>query len=284
MPDREWLYPNLRENGYTYSVLENLHYIPHVHGGLECVYVLDGELCATIDEKNYTLKKGDVCLIFPQVRHSYRTPKHSNSFCFALLHDTMPDDLRSLFVDGYALPNPIYRAGSYSPLIPEMIDHMLMPEERKANRLVHTGRLLMLLGLLFDTRSPISAQKLAMSKEAEMLEYLHENFHDPITLTQAAEHLGLSQFQLSRICNHQIGMGFNAYLKSLRVTAAMRRLAFTNKGMQEIALGCGFESVRTFNRAFSEETGISPSEYRRAHQQCTALNLDVNPAPAKKSE
>lgn len=154
MPDKEWLYPNLRENGYTYSVLENLHYIPHVHGGLECVYVLDGELCATIDEKNYTLKKGDICLIFPQVRHSYRTPKHSNIFCFALLHDTMPDDLRSLFVDGYALPNPIYRAGSYSPLIPEMIDHMLMPEERKANRLVHTGRLLMLLGLLFDTRSP----------------------------------------------------------------------------------------------------------------------------------
>ena len=191
MPDKEWLYPNLRENGYTYSVLENLHYIPHVHGGLECVYVLDGELCATIDEKNYTLKKGDICLIFPQVRHSYRTPKHSNSFCFALLHDTMPDDLRSLFVDGYALPNPIYRAGSYSPLIPEMIDHMLMPEERKANRLVHTGRLLMLLGLLFDTRSPISAQKLAMSKEAEVLEYLHENFHDPITLTQAAEHLGV---------------------------------------------------------------------------------------------
>ena len=57
MPDKEWLYPNLHENGYTYSVLENLHYIPHVHGGLECVYVLDGELCATIDEKNYTLKK-----------------------------------------------------------------------------------------------------------------------------------------------------------------------------------------------------------------------------------
>ena len=108
MPDKEWLYPNLHENGYTYSALENLHYIPHVHGGLECVYVLDGELCATIDEKNYTLKKGDICLIFPQVRHSYRTPNHSNIFCFALLHDTMPDDLRSLFVDGYALPNPIY--------------------------------------------------------------------------------------------------------------------------------------------------------------------------------
>ena len=89
MPDKEWLYPNLHENGYTYSALENLHYIPHVHGGLECVYVLDGELCATIDEKNYTLKKGDICLIFPQVRHSYRTPNHSNIFCFALLHDTI---------------------------------------------------------------------------------------------------------------------------------------------------------------------------------------------------
>lgn len=127
MPDKEWLYPSLRQNGYTYSVLENLHYVPHVHDGIECVYVLSGELCATIDEKNYTLKKGDVCLIFPQVRHSYKTPKSSNVFGFAMYHDTMPDDLRSLFVDGYALPNPIYRAGSYSPLIPEIIDHMLMP-------------------------------------------------------------------------------------------------------------------------------------------------------------
>ena len=58
----------------------------------------------------------------------------------------------------------------------------------------------------------------------------------------------------------------------------------SNREFDQIALDCGFESVRTFNRAFSEETGISPSEYRRAHQQCTALNLDVNPAPAKKSE
>lgn len=94
MPDKEWLYPSLRQNGYTYSVLENLHYVPHVHDGIECVYVLSGELCATIDEKNYTLKKGDICLIFPQVRHSYKTPKSSNVFGFAMYHDTMPDDLR----------------------------------------------------------------------------------------------------------------------------------------------------------------------------------------------
>ena len=284
MPDKEWLYPNLHEKGYTYSCLENLHYIPHVHGGIECVCVLDGELCATIDEKNYTMKKGDICVIFPQICHSYRTPKHSSVFCFAMLHETMSEDLRTCFVEGYALPNPIYRAGTYSPLIPEIIDHMLLPSERKANRLVHTGRLLMLLGLLFDARMPISAQKLALSKEEEVLAYLHEHFHDPITLTQVAEELGLSQFQLSRICNHQIGMGFNAYLKSLRVTAAMRRLAFTNKGMQEIALGCGFESVRTFNRAFSEEAGMSPSDYRRAHQQRTVLDLDVTPDTAKKPE
>ena len=71
------------------------------------------------------------------------------------------------------IDTPDDAAAESMPLIPEMIDHMLMPEERKANRLVHTGRLLMLLGLLFDTRAPISAQKLAMSKEAEVLEYLH---------------------------------------------------------------------------------------------------------------
>ena len=60
--------------------------------------------------------------------------------------------------------------------------------------------------------------------------YLHQNCFKPITLLTAAEALEMSQYQLSRLCNQQIGMGFNAYLKFLRVTAAKRLLVSTGLG------------------------------------------------------
>ena len=46
-------------------------------------------------------------------------------------------------------------------------------------------------------------------------------------------------------------------------------------------LSCRKNSVL---RCVERYSAAAASEYRRAHQQCTALNLDVNPAPAKKSE
>ena len=77
----------------------------------------------------------------------------------------------------------------------------------------------------------------------------------------------MSPFQLSRLCNQKIGMGFNAYLNFLRITTAKRLLLYTNQSVAQIAKDCGFETVRTFNRAFREITGgQTPSSYRSGTQ------------------
>ena len=103
--------------------------------------------------------------------------------------------------------------------------------------------------------------------------YLHDHLYKPITLLQAAEELEISQFRLSRICNQEIGIGFNAYLKSMRIAAAKRKLVFTDQSMPEIAESTGFETLRTFNRAFSEETNTTPRAYRACHKHKTSLNF-----------
>ena len=43
--------------------------------------------------------------------------------------------------------------------------------------------------------------------------------------------------------------------------------------MPEIAESTGFESLRTFNRAFSEETNTTPRAYRACHKHKTSLNF-----------
>ena len=44
---------------------------------------------------------------------------------------------------------------------------------------------------------------------------------------------------------------------------ARDQLLHTNASITDIAHASGFQTVRTFNRVFSEQTGMTPTEYRQ---------------------
>ncbi|EDY16394.1 transcriptional regulator, AraC family [Chthoniobacter flavus Ellin428] len=52
----------------------------------------------------------------------------------------------------------------------------------------------------------------------------------------------------------------------MRVEAASRKLADTDKTIAAVAVECGFYDHAHFTRSFHAVTGISPSRYRREHQ------------------
>lgn len=272
MADKELYFPNIYENGYTYGRIENLSYIPHVHMSMECVYVLRGSLQVSIDGRNYHLHEGDISIVMPYRRHSYITRQFSESLAFALLADN--ELIQNPYFSGkYGLSTPIFRSGKYSRSVNMLLNLLWDEQSRSANRMIHIGLLNAIIGYLFEANPPQPMESEELSAENEVLLYLHDHMYKPITLMQAAEELNISQFKLSRICNQEIGIGFNAYLKSMRIAAAKRRLAFTDLTIAEIAESTGFESLRTFNRAFSEETGSTPRTYRSSHKGKTTLNF-----------
>ena len=272
MADKESYYPNVYEHGYTYSRIENLSYVPHVHMGMECVCVLSGNLIIGIDGKNYHLHEGDISIVMPYRRHSYLTRQSSDVIAFSLLSDNAL--MQSPYFSGkYDLATPVFRNGRYSRSVNVLYNLLLDEKTRFSNMTTHVGLLNAIVGFLFDVNPPQPVEANQLSVENEVMLYLHNNFYKPITLMQAAEDLNISQFRLSRICNQEIGIGFNAYLKSMRVAAAKRRLAFTDLSIAEIAESTGFESLRTFNRAFSEEAGTTPRAYRAKHKDKTTLNF-----------
>lgn len=272
MAAKEVYYPNIHEHGYTYSRIENLSYVPHVHMGMECVYMLRGNLIVTIDGKNYNLREGDISVVMPYRRHSYLTRQDSEVIAFSLLPENVL--MQSPYFSGkYGLATPVLRSGKYSRSVNILFNLLLDEQTRASNVTTHMGLLNAIIGFLFDTNPPQLVEADRLSVENEVMLYLHNNLYKPITLMQAAEDLNISQFRLSRICNQEIGIGFNAYLKSMRIAAAKRRLAFTDLSIAEIAEDTGFESLRTFNRAFSEEAGSTPRAYRAKHKDKTTLNF-----------
>jgi len=52
------------------------------------------------------------------------------------------------------------------------------------------------------------------------------------------------------------------YLMTIRIEKAVESLKTTNKTIMEIALECGFQSITSFNKAFKNSVGCTPSEIR----------------------
>ena len=86
-----------------------------------------------------------------------------------------------------------------------------------------------------------------------------------------AEGLHLSRCYISHLFNRKLSLGFNDYINMLRVQDACTQLLETDKKIADISEEVGFGSIRSFNRAFKNITGLTPLEYR--------ANTKTSPTP-----
>jgi AraC-like DNA-binding protein len=88
-----------------------------------------------------------------------------------------------------------------------------------------------------------------------------------LTVASLAVKAGMPETQLRRLISDCLGYrNFPSFVNAHRIAAAKTRLADPNEArvtVSTIAYDIGFASLGPFNRAFREETGVSPSEWRR---------------------
>ena len=97
--------------------------------------------------------------------------------------------------------------------------------------------------------------------KAEM--YIKIHFRDDITVKSVADYCGLSIDHLTRVFTYEKGITPTDYIRHRRIKYAKKLLETTDLPIIEIALGCGFQSLSTFNRVFKSEYGEAPSLYRK---------------------
>lgn len=93
--------------------------------------------------------------------------------------------------------------------------------------------------------------------------YVSGNFRKKFSLEEMAHDLGVSKYVLSRVFSKTFHRNFNQYLNDARLSYACTRLVNSGDTILDICLDSGFDSQRTFNRAFKERYRITPSEYRK---------------------
>lgn len=94
------------------------------------------------------------------------------------------------------------------------------------------------------------------------LSYILGNTADPLTVTALAARAGLSERTFARRFKEETGMTPAAYVDSARVQAARVALETTSRGVEQIAIGTGFQNAERMRRAFQRHLGVSAMEYR----------------------
>lgn len=83
------------------------------------------------------------------------------------------------------------------------------------------------------------------------------------SLEQVAAHVGMEPSSFSRFFSQMCGMGFADFVRTMRISMACSRLVGGDEPVTVVARECGYANMSNFNRRFHQETGMTPSQYRR---------------------
>jgi len=97
-----------------------------------------------------------------------------------------------------------------------------------------------------------------------VLDYIEAHLEESISIQALSEIAGLSKFHFARTFKHSKDMTPHEYMVQCRVRRTQRLLTETDMPLSEIALASGFSDQSHCARRFRQQTGITPSQYRRS--------------------
>lgn len=241
---------------------------PHLHREIELVCLWDGELGVRVDTQLCELRAGDLLLIFPEQVHSFEGERDARYYRIRVSPDLFPD-LAPRFA-GKAPEQPILIGALYLSKIASLLDTIeglvRSPDAEHAySQSVCRGYLLALLSELLSMTAVRRVGKETVTIRA-IVAFCNANFAEDLSLDRLSERLGLNKFYISHLFGEAIGVPFNDFVNLLRIREACRYLRHTKLPVSDICELVGFNTPRTFNRAFLKHFGTSPREYRRSGQ------------------
>lgn len=231
----------------------------HMHVVIEMLYVLRGEITVTLGKEVRTLKAGGSCAAFPNQVHGYETQDGDGILVLLPLSTlgrfagTLKGKLpKRQFLQEQELPE------NFHTVFQTMLFHTA---DLSAFALSATAQLA--FALYLEVAGLEEAETVDLSLPGQAISFISENYRSTLTLSSVATHLNVSKCYASRLLHDFVGMGFCEYLNRLRIDDAKNMLHGTSLSVTQIALECGFETLRSFNRAFQAICQTTPREYRK---------------------
>ena len=99
-------------------------------------------------------------------------------------------------------------------------------------------------------------------------QYIREHIDEPLNREVLAAVAGFSVSHFHRIFTACMGENVAGYVRRVRLERAGRKLRMGAVDITEVALAAGYDTHAAFGKAFKQQFGLSPSEFRQLN--CSA--------------
>jgi len=97
----------------------------------------------------------------------------------------------------------------------------------------------------------------------DVKQYIREHIDEPLNRDVLAAVAGFSVSHFHRIFTAQIGENIAGYVRRVRLERAGRKLRMGAVDITEVALAAGYDTHAAFGKAFKQQFGLSPSDFRQ---------------------
>lgn len=233
----------------------------HAHAHAALGVVLSGGFTETLGSLTFEAGAWDAVVRPAGAVHSDRI-RHSG--CRVLVVEVRPDALRRL----RALAGILTRLGVFGGAAVAASASRLYAEFKSGDALSEVA----LPGLCLELLAEVGRRErgAAPSREplwmAQARAIAGEELAGKLGLSAIARRVGVHPVHLARAFRERHGTTWGAYVRRLRVEEASRRLVETDRPLAEIASVAGFSDPSHFGRLFRRHTGMTPSQFRKAHR------------------
>ena len=240
---------------------------PHLHYHVEILYMLSGRVHAYVDSETYTVESGDMLVVFPNKIHRFVDDAKGSQYMLFIINPNLVPEFEEI-MSASTPETPLIKNASQNPRLDSVTRIVAgcrdFPEEQKDT--------LMKGYLLSFFAEFMSMMRLGTVKNDDnqamktVVLYCSQNFTKDLSLATLERELHLNRYYISHLLGDKLGIRFNDYINSLRISESCRLLRTTDDSITEISDAAGFGTLRTFNRAFIKQMGISPSDYRKSNK------------------
>ena len=251
-------------------------YRPHTHDFYEMEIILSGSAINSINGTSFPVGPGNVFIVGEGATHEISQIDRLELYNLGFNRHA----LRNIGVDLLKLPgfHALFQMDQTEDSTLRRLK--LEPAElKKAQRLLdemheeyvqaHPGFQTVLLGefahliVLLSRNYSRAIPERGTWQMAAALAKMERDFAEPLSIAELADSVYLSERHFRRQFEKLYQQTPKDYLQNLRLHAATELLLQKGMSVTDIALACGFSDCNYFSRAFRQNFGISPTEYRK---------------------
>jgi transcriptional regulator GlxA family with amidase domain len=109
--------------------------------------------------------------------------------------------------------------------------------------------------------SPLVFDSQPADRFAELIPWIMRNLHEDLSIDTLARRACMSPSHFNRAFKSVFGSAPGAFVETLRINEAKRRLSVPKRTLETIAASVGFSDAQTFQRAFERRLGAKPRSY-----------------------